>query len=86
MLTDGISRQKTEFPAKKPGLMELYHIYEGFLCASPCNTAKKNRGEEEQRLCCTRSERRTYNNGGHVYWKRTVGHVITRASHVYTVL
>ena len=23
MLTDGVSRQKTEFPAKKPGLMEF---------------------------------------------------------------
>ena len=28
MLTDGISRQKTEFPAKKPGLMELYHFFQ----------------------------------------------------------
>ena len=24
MLTDGVSRQKTEFPAKKPGLMVLF--------------------------------------------------------------
>ena len=27
MLTDEVSRQKTEFPAKKPGLMVLFLIY-----------------------------------------------------------
>ena len=39
MLTDGVSCQKTEFPAKKPGLMEFIQILEPFVitCRLSCD-------------------------------------------------
>ena len=44
--------------------------------------ARKNEGVEEQRLCYTCGERRTYDNGGHMYWKWRVTRANSLTSHV----